>query len=216
MKPRVSHQKTAALTLLEVVVVVVLLLIVAAFLLPAFTKAKIHGGPNCINNIKQIGLSFQIWSGDNLGKLPMEVSVTNGGALELCATGNVAAVFRAMSNEISTPKILICQKDKSKTFATNFGSGLTAKNVSYFVGLDANTNRPRAFLSGDDNFQTHGAPVQSSVITLWTNSPLSWTSARHNFSGNIGFVDGRVDLFGNQTLRELLQKSINTNRLAIP
>ena len=216
MKPRVSHQKTAALTLLEAVVVVVLLLIVAAFLLPAFTKAKIHGGPNCINNIKQIGLSFQIWSGDNLGKLPMEVSVTNGGALELCATGNVVAVFRAMSNELSTTKILVCQKDKSKTFATNFGSGLTAKNVSYFVGLDANMKSPRAFLSGDDNFQTRGTPVESGVITLWTNTPLSWTSARHNFAGNIGFVDGRVDLFYNQTLREVLQISTNTNRLAIP
>ena len=60
MNPRVSHQKTAALTLVEVLMVLVVLAILMAMILPALTAAKRTGGPNCINNIKQIGLSFQI------------------------------------------------------------------------------------------------------------------------------------------------------------
>jgi hypothetical protein len=40
MKPRVAHQKTAALTLFEVMVVIVLVVALALFILPMF-----HGGP---------------------------------------------------------------------------------------------------------------------------------------------------------------------------
>jgi len=51
----------------------------------------------CLNNLKQIGLSYSAWAGDHNGKFPMDVSVTNGGVMELAATGNVAAVFQVMS-----------------------------------------------------------------------------------------------------------------------
>jgi competence protein ComGC len=83
MKPRFSNQRCHALTLVEVVVIIVLLLVVAALLLPALAKAKIREGPNCANNLKQIGLAYRIWAGDNNDKYPMEISVTNGGTLEL-------------------------------------------------------------------------------------------------------------------------------------
>ena len=79
MKLRVAHHKTAALTLVEVVVVLVVLAALVAMILPRLAAAKRTSGPTCANNIKQIGLSFQIWAGDNNGKFPMEISVTNGG-----------------------------------------------------------------------------------------------------------------------------------------
>jgi hypothetical protein len=40
----------------------------------------------CVNDLKQVGIAFRLWEGDNNDKYPMAVSVTNGGAMELIAT----------------------------------------------------------------------------------------------------------------------------------
>ena len=217
MKLHVAHHKTAALTLVEVLVVIVVLAALVAMILPRLAAAKRRSGPTCVNNIKQIGLSFQIWAGDNNGKFPMEISVTNGGTMELAATGNVVAIFQVMSNELSTPKILLCQKDKDKTFATNFGSDFTAKSISYFVGLDANMNSPQTFLSGDDNFAIGGVSVKSGLLELSTNALITWTAARHKFFGNIGHADDYVETITTDGLQKLVQQTgVATNRLAIP
>lgn len=150
----------------------------------------------------------------------MQVLVTNGGTIELAAVGDVAATFRVMSNELA-PKILICPKDTSRLpAATNFTTDLVGK-ISYFVGLDANTNSPQTFLSGDDNFSIGGDQVKSGLLDLLTNTPVAWTAARHKFAGNIGFADGSVGQSYNQietnSVRFFLhQTGLATNRLAIP
>jgi len=218
MKPRFSNQRNHALTLVEVLVVIFVLGVLVVIILPQFAGAKRHSGPSCVNNIQQIYLSCQIWAGDNNGKFPMEVSVTNGGAMEPAATGNVVAIFQVISNELSTPKILICQQDRNKTFATNFVSGFSAKNISYFVGLDANKNAPQAFLSGDDNFAISGIPVKSGLLEVSTNVPITWTAARHKYFGNIGLSDGSHQMYvSSNNLCQLLQKTgVATNHLAIP
>lgn len=202
--------------MVEVLVVIFALAILVAMLLPAFAAAKRGGGPNCQNKLKQIGLGFQIWAGDNGGKYPMEVSITNGGAMEPSASGNAVAVFQVMSNELSTPKLLVCRQDKDKTYATNFAYSFTAKNISYFAAVDAKMNSPQSFLAGDDNFQIRGTPVKSGLITLSSSSPVAWTSARHVFAGYLVFADGSVQAFNNGALRELLQHTAVTNHLAIP
>src|SRR5260221_385104 len=179
MKPHFSNKRNQAMTLVEVLVVIVVLAVLIAILLPALKPPTYHRSHiNCINNLKQIGLSYRIWAGDNGDKYPMEVSVTNGGSMELVATGNVVACFQVMSNELSTPKLLICPEDTSRHYATNFSTDLAGK-ISYFVGLDANTNSPQAFLSGDDNLEIGGAPVKSGLLETSTNTSIAWTSARH-------------------------------------
>ena len=82
MKPRMgNNQKTAALTLAEVVVVIAVLAVLAMLLLPRFDGGPHHAMRiNCVSNLKQIGLSFRLWEGDNGDKYPMSVSVTNGGS----------------------------------------------------------------------------------------------------------------------------------------
>jgi competence protein ComGC len=230
MKTRCSNQRSPAMTLTEVLVVIVVLVVLAALLLPALATARHHSGPTCVTNIKQIWLSFEIWAGDNNGKFPMEVPLAEGGAKELAAAGNAVAIFQVMSNELSTPKVLVCQMDKGKTFATNFGSDLTTQNVSYFVGLDTDTNHLQPFLSGDDNFTIDGAPVKSGLLELSTNSPIAWasgrhtsynshfwTSARNKFYGNVGFSDGSVGSLNVQGLQQSFQNTgVATNRFAIP
>lgn len=212
------------MTLTEVLVVIAVLAVLSALLLPNFFAAMRKAQTsNCYNNLRQIGLSFLVWGNDYNGKFPMQVSVTNGGTMELAATGDVAATFQVMSNELSTAtaKLLICPKDTRRFPAvTNFTTELVGK-ISYFVGLDANTNSPKAFLSGDDNFSIGGDQVKFGLLELSTNAPVAWTAARHKFAGNIGFADGSVQqsynrIETNSTIFFLHQTGLATNRLAIP
>ncbi|HEX3857547.1 MAG TPA: type II secretion system protein [Verrucomicrobiae bacterium] len=217
MKPRFSNQRNQALTLVEVLLVIVVLAALALIILPALSAAKRTGGSRCVTNIKEIGLAFQIWEGDNNGKFPMEVSVMNGGAKESAVIGNVVAIFQVMSNELSTPKILLCQKDKDKNYATNFNSDFSAKNISYFIGLNADKDHLQSFLSGDDNFAISGVPVKSGTLELSSNAAIAWTTTRHNRVGNIGLADGSVQMLNNPQLPSFIQATgLATNRLTIP
>jgi competence protein ComGC len=230
MKPRFSHQRTTALTLVEVIVVIAVLAIALALILPALAKAKYHPSRiNCVSNLKQIGIAYRLWESDNNDKYPMAVSVTNGGVMELIATGNVAACFQVMSNELSTPKILLCPEDTRRVRATNF-STLNSSNISYFVGLDAAETKPQMFLSGDDNFAISGVPVKSGLLELSTNSSITWTSGRHvahnshfwtpardRFVGNLGMADGSAQQVTTDGLQKALQQTgVATNRLVLP
>jgi prepilin-type processing-associated H-X9-DG protein len=187
-------------------------------LLPALAKAKRRTSKvGCVNCLKQIGIAYRVWANDNGDKYPMQVSGTIGGAMELVATGNVAACFQVMSNQLSTPELLICPQDTKSIPATNFGPGFNNSNVSYFVGLDADQTNLQIFLSGDDNFAIGGIPVKSGLLQLWTNTPIAWTKARHKFVGNILLADGSVQQLTTKGLQQTLrQTGVATNRLAIP
>src|SRR5713101_1751498 len=120
MKPA----RARAFTLIELLVVVATLVIAVAFLLPALMRPRRYAtGMYCSNHLKQIGLSFRTWALDNNGRFPMQVSVTNGGTMELVASGVVFRHFQVMSNELSTPTILICPMELAfaRTMATTFG-----------------------------------------------------------------------------------------------
>jgi hypothetical protein len=218
MKPRFSHQRNRALTRTDVLVLLVVLCLLATFFLYALAAVH-HPRPHitCISNLKQIGIAYRIWAGDNNDRYPMAVSATNGGAMEWVAAGNVAACFRIMSNELSTAKILVCPQDARRTWATNF-TALQNSNLSYFIGVEVtNDANPWLLLSGDDNFALNQVPVKSGVLLLPTNAPVSWTTARHNHVGILGMADGSVqDVTANWLKKALVQTGVATNRLAIP
>jgi type II secretory pathway pseudopilin PulG len=229
MNPRVSNQKTAALTRVEVLVVLSVLAILLAILLstrshrPDLNLRREAQQINCINNLKQIGIACRIWEGDHSDKYPMQTSVTNGGTMELANGRNAWINFLVMSNELSTPKVLICPADIDKIAATDFTIDFNNSKISYFINLDADNAYPQMFLSGDDNFAVSGIPEKSGLLELSTNAPIAWTTARHNRVGdigrvgNIGFTDGSVESVNNSGLTNLLrQTGIATNRLAIP
>jgi len=123
-----------------------------------------------------------------------------------------------MSNELVTPKVLVCPADKAKTAAQDFGPNFSDANVSYFVSIDANENTPQMFLSGDRNLAFQGQPIKAGLFALTTNNPsISWTKAIHDSCGNVGLADGSVQGFGRQHLAEAVPyQGVATNRLAIP
>jgi hypothetical protein len=63
-----------------------------------------------VNNLKQIGLAVRVWALDN-----QDIYPTN---------------FICMSNELNTPKILVCPADTNRVSADSF-STFTDANCSY-------------------------------------------------------------------------------------
>jgi prepilin-type N-terminal cleavage/methylation domain-containing protein len=175
---RILKQKQA-FTLIELLVVIAIIAILAALLLPALAAAKRKAQRiNCVNDLKQVGIAFRLWEGDNKDRYPMAVQTATGGALDAVYSAlnaaanpyNVCTVFTVMSNECNTPKILFCPADNGtwkvggvdvlRAAATNWVTfdqtinGVTPASyqfLSYFVCGDAFESYPQMILSGDRN-----------------------------------------------------------------
>src|ERR1035441_3651077 len=108
----------------------------------------------------------------------MQVSVTNGGTMELVASGLVFPHFRVVSNELSTPRILVCPIDKNKTSATNFESDLKDRNLSYFINVDAIAGNGSSLLCGDRNLRNKALAGSRFVRISSTSIKIGRASCR--------------------------------------
>src|ERR1051326_1783531 len=84
----------------------------------------------CINNLKQIGLAARIWANDNSDN--SDVFPSN---------------WLMMTNELATPKILICPSDKGRSAASDWRQ-FSPANVRYeFLNPNGTDRQPTAVLA---------------------------------------------------------------------
>jgi hypothetical protein len=133
---------------------IVTTLVLAAMLLPALAHAKNRAQLiSCQSQMMQIGMAMRVWEGDNGDRFPFNVSTNQGGTMELCLRGdggfdrNAVNHFQVMSNELGTPRILVCPADSSKQPADNFRD-LESKNISYLLrsGTNVTSDYPKDVL----------------------------------------------------------------------
>lgn len=225
MKPKLRSSQRGESGLLDLFV---MLIAVAAVVFVGYAymhrPRRMAGRINCVNNVKQIGLSFRIWAGDNGDKYPMQVPTNLGGTMEFVASGDVFPHFAVMSNELGTPKIIVCPNDPNRISATNFAN-LSATNVSFFIVAEADKRIPEMWLSGDRNLANNNLPLRPGLFWLPTNRVTSWTSQMHSNKGNICLVDGSVQQYTSTKLQPSATNSLRayqdatakvTFRLLIP
>jgi len=213
-----SMRETKAFTLIALAfVILILVLLVLLFILELKRWKREAAGETCRQNLKLVGLAYRTWNTGSSDEYPQQVEVKLGGSKEDLIAGRLFLHFRTMSNELSTPKILVCPADKQKLVAQSFGEGFSNTNVSYFASLNASESYPQTFLSGDRNLSLPDRPVASGILVLTTNSPLRWTKAIHDSCGNVGLGDGSVQMFDQKKLAVgVLNQAMETNRLVLP
>lgn len=197
--------------LIDLLAMLAAVLIVAALALPYLAKSRAKSSRiNCVNNVKQIGLSFRLWANDNGDKFPMHVSTNLGGTMERVADGSVYPHFAVMSNELYTPKLLICPNDSKRTAATNFAS-LRDANLSYFIIPEADEMQPEMWVTGDRNLTTNQVPLKPGLHTVTSNSVPGWTTQIHQAGGNLALADGSVQQLSSARLHQSFTNALRAH-----
>ena len=220
MKKNSPPHRLRASTMTDMLIVVATLVLLGFVLVPIVTRPRMSRRNQCVANLKWLGVAFRLWPSGSSDIFPFARSTNDGGTLEFAGSTNVFLHFRAISNELSTPKILICPSDSGKKSAKDFNK-FDNRNISYFIGLDAAEGQPWTILSGDRNLTTNGVALGNGVFTLTTNNTMGWTGAIHNNNGtnggNIGLADGSVQQVSQATFQKQWLAVTNAiRRLAIP
>ena len=197
-----AMRAVSAFTRIELIVVIGVVVVLASMLLPAVHKHKSKAERiTCLNNLKEIGTAYRLWSPGQSDLPPPQEPISAGGWHDLLTKAdqgpNCWTNYALIANELGqSPKLLICPADErrpAKDFKTDFHDNT---HLSYFVGVGASDSYPQSIQGGDRNLgpglvpdSDYGYSPKSGKgndVAVPLSGPVSWSLKMHSASNAFG------------------------------
>jgi prepilin-type N-terminal cleavage/methylation domain-containing protein/prepilin-type processing-associated H-X9-DG protein len=200
-----------AFTLVELLVVIGIIAVLIAILMPALRRARQAAlQAECLSNLRQCALGFQMYAGDNLGYIPAEISQGSGNTGFCFWPGFLSYGYRVVPNPLpptagtqSTKYIdehvIICPATLHADLAQAYFSA-EQPNIGYALYTYCNYGN---YTSGQSPFmqQTIFDPLdppglQWSLITERPATPVTTNGVPNGFSDGVPISPDQMPMLG--------------------
>jgi prepilin-type N-terminal cleavage/methylation domain-containing protein len=225
MKPtKYPEPGRGGFTLIELLVVIAIIAILAALLLPALAKAKDKAKQTyCINNERQMGICFQLYTSDYAENYPVHDgwAALGGQRPTNVVTTGLAATYGGQEYETNRPlddvsksvNIFHCPADKGDSLSAGVNSCWDAWGNSYLVEWCYDDFRVAGVTGSKGKYVPASKPIKTSRVGLRPSTKIilgdwPWQANRnttssqdvwHNNSGKRNeamlFGDGHAEFY---------------------